>query len=181
MTPTGAFVIALIAGWIVRDRRRAALMVVTPWLAVLAVQTWWIADGRALSPPDTVSQVGYWFVQAIALACGLGMASELSAWRTGRAAAGPGGRLLDGQAGRAAALCAAAAIVIIGVFLFVHPVFQTGPVSHHSADGSPPLMGIVGLPLAVITFAVLAVVNLRSRRASREALPVASGAPAQPR
>ncbi len=54
MTPLAGFIIALIAGWIARDARRAAVVVVVPYLAVVAGQTWAIYDGRGSSPPSTV-------------------------------------------------------------------------------------------------------------------------------
>src|SRR5215472_10560752 len=67
MTPIAGFIIAIIAAWLVPSGRRAAAVVVIPWLAVLAEQTWILAAGRGHSPPSTVSQlpgaIGYWLVQ----------------------------------------------------------------------------------------------------------------------
>lgn len=40
MTPLAGFVAAIIAGWIIRDPRRAAAAVIVPFAAVLAAQTW---------------------------------------------------------------------------------------------------------------------------------------------
>ena len=53
MTPLAGFVAAIIAGWIVRDPRRAVPAVVIPFLIVLTMQTWGIAAGDGVSPPST--------------------------------------------------------------------------------------------------------------------------------
>src|ERR1700689_5722898 len=78
MTPIAGFIIAIIAGLMVRSGRRAPAVVLAPWLVVLAYQSWYIASGRAISPPGTVtdfpSAIGYWLVQAIILAPAAGIA-----------------------------------------------------------------------------------------------------------
>ena len=88
MTPLAGFVIAIIAGWIVRDPRRAAAAVVVPFLAVMAAQSWILASGQGVSPPSTVTSwpglIRYWAVQAIFLALALGIAAELSTLRRRR-------------------------------------------------------------------------------------------------
>ena len=88
MTPIAGFVIAIIAGWIVRDPRRAAAAVVVPYLAVVAAQSWILASGRGASPPSTVTGwpglIGYWAVQAVFLALAIGIAAELSTLRRRR-------------------------------------------------------------------------------------------------
>jgi hypothetical protein len=79
MTPIAGFLIAVIAGLAVRRGRRAALVVAVPWLIVLVYQSWYIASGRAISPPGTVTDfppaIGYWLVQAIIVAPALGIAA----------------------------------------------------------------------------------------------------------
>src|SRR5271170_3383711 len=81
MTPIAGFVIAVLAGLMVRNGRRAASVILVPWLVVLAYQSWYIAAGRAISPPSTVTQfpsaIGYWLVQVIILAPALGIAAQL--------------------------------------------------------------------------------------------------------
>ncbi len=71
MTPLAGFIVAVLAGWLIRDPRRAAAAVVVPFLAVLAVQTWGIATGYDHSPPSTITSfpgmLGYWLVQVIIL------------------------------------------------------------------------------------------------------------------
>src|SRR5271170_8510330 len=83
MTPIAGFIIAIIAGLIVRSGRRATAVVLMPWLVVLGYQSWYIASGRAISPPSTVtdfpSAIGYWLVQAVILAPALGIAAQLGA------------------------------------------------------------------------------------------------------
>ena len=50
MTPLAGFVAALIAGWIIRDPRRAAITATVPFLIVMIVQTLGIDAGDAVSP-----------------------------------------------------------------------------------------------------------------------------------
>src|ERR1700722_3799172 len=92
MTPIAGFIIAIIAGLMVRSGRRATAVVLAPWLVVLAYQSWYIASGRAISPPGTVtdfpSAIGYWLVQAIILAPALGIAAQLGAMGSRRHPAG---------------------------------------------------------------------------------------------
>ena len=94
MTPIAGFSIAVIAGLMVHRGRRAALVVAVPWLLVLVYQSWYIASGRAISPPSTVtdfpSALGYWLVQAIILAPALGIAALLGGFGSRRRDVDPG-------------------------------------------------------------------------------------------
>ena len=54
MTPLAGFVAAILAGWIIREPRRAAAAILVPFLAVLAVQTWTLAAGHGDNPPSTI-------------------------------------------------------------------------------------------------------------------------------
>ena len=47
MIPIAGFIIAMIAGLMVTNGRRAASVVLVPWLVVLVYQSWYIAAGRA--------------------------------------------------------------------------------------------------------------------------------------
>lgn len=168
MTPIAGFIIAVIAGWIVPGAFRAAATVVVPWLAVLAAQTWLIAAGHAVSPPGTVSQlpqaIGYWAIQAVFLALALGIAGQLSALRAGRApsrrTASPAGR----RAVVASAMLSAAAAAFGAAWLLDSPA-----VRHHAVEGSPPVQGVIGMVLCVVTFAALGVLTIRRRRARARA------------
>src|SRR5271154_2019783 len=91
MTPLAGFVVAIIAGWIIRDPRRAAAAVLVPFLAVLAVQTWSLAAGHGDNPPSTIHGVSYWVVQAIILAFALGIATQLAIVLRARTGARGGG------------------------------------------------------------------------------------------
>lgn len=84
MTPPVGFLVALIAGFVVRGPRRAMAAVVPPWLAVLAVQTWFLGSGRGVNPASTVRDPSYWAVQAIFFAFALAIAAGLSDWRSYR-------------------------------------------------------------------------------------------------
>jgi hypothetical protein len=171
MTPIAGFVIAIIAGWIVRDPRRAAAAVVVPYLAVVAAQSWILASGRGVSPPSTVTGwpglIGYWVVQAVFLALAIGIAAELSALRRRRmspddAPTGVGHRFTLAL-GVLAALTAG--------FLVAY-LLDSAPVSHHAADGTPPVQGYVGMLLCIVTFLALSVATLLGHRnASRGLAP----------
>jgi hypothetical protein len=167
MTPMAGFVIAIIAGWIVRDPRRAAAAVVVPYLAVVAAQSWILASGRGVSPPSTVTGwpglIGYWAVQAIFLALATGIAAELSTLRRRRMPD-------DGSAGTGHRIMLALGVLaaVTAVFLVAY-LLDSAPVTHHAADGTPPVQGYVGMLLCIVTFLALSVVTFLGRRnASRE-------------
>ncbi|MGA8678894.1 MAG: hypothetical protein ABSB54_05765 [Acidimicrobiales bacterium] len=172
MTPIAGLIIAMIAGFMVANGRRAASVVLVPWLVVLAYQSWYIASGRAISPPSTVTQfpstIGYWFVQVIILAPALGIAAQLGASASRRRAVSAS--VLARRAWVASALCVAAAVVVI-VFGFVLFPHQGGTVAagHHNANGSPPLIGMVGILGSYIGCAALGVSTLVRRRTSKHA------------
>jgi hypothetical protein len=167
MTPIAGFVIAIIAGWIVRDPRRAAAAVVVPYLAVVAAQSWILASGRGVSPPSTVTGwpglIGYWIVQAVFLALAIGIAAELSTLRRRQVPDdAPTG------AGHRTTLALGVLAVLTAVFLVAY-LLDSAPVSHHAADGTPPAQGYIGMLLCIVTFLALSVVTFLGRRnASRE-------------
>jgi hypothetical protein len=162
VTPLAGLIIAIVAGWFVRDARRAVLAVLPAFLAVLAIQTIGIAIGDAHSPPSTVlsypGALGYWLVQLIILAPALVIAAGLGLLR-----AVPGG------SGRRAVIVAAVLALAAGLFDVIEAVLGA-PVRHHSAQGSPPAYGILGIGLLIILSVVLSVLVLRRRRAARRQL-----------
>lgn len=173
MTPIAGFIIAIVAGWLVPSGRRAAAVVVIPWLAVLAEQTWILAAGRGHSPPSTVSQlpgaIGYWLVQVALLAVALSIAWLFGALRAHRPrpdAVGSARR----QAAIASGLLATAAAVFVVV-----GVLTSAPVHHHLAGGSPPAIGFIGMALELVTVAALGVATIMRRRAAAQAAISAAG------
>lgn len=167
MTPIAGFIIAVVAGWLVRDGRRAAALVVIPWLGVLGLQTWILAAGDGVSPPSTISQfpqaIGYWAVQAVFLAFPLAIAGMLGSLR---ARDGLPGDLPDRQDGMKAKTTITAAILLVATTAFmVSAALTAAPVRHHSAEGTPPLIGFVGMALCVTSFIALSVVSIRRHRA----------------
>ncbi len=168
MTPLAGFVAAIIAGWIVRDPRRAAAVTLVPFLIVLAMQTWDIAAGDGVSPPSTVTPfpgaIGYYVFQVIFLGLALGIAAELAVLRRARKPAGD-----STGAGRRMAL---AAVLLAGLAVVFDAswLLDTAPVRHHSADGAPPAQGLAGIGLCIVTFVVLSVLTIRNRRAARAKL-----------
>ena len=167
MTPLAGFVAALIAGWIIRDPRRAAITATVPFLIVMIVQTLGIDAGDGVSPPSTVypisGAISYYVVQAILLGFTLGIAAELAAVRRARMPADD-----RAGAGRRTALAAAVLAVLTAVTWAVW-VLVSAPVSHHSAQGSPPPQGLIGIGLLIVSLAVLSVLTIRDRRAARRA------------
>jgi hypothetical protein len=175
MTPLAGLVIALIAGWIMRDARTAVAVAIVPFLAVTAGQTWGIADGRGISPPSTVWPVGpaisYYVVQVLILAVTLGVAAQLGALRA-RA-----GTDRDGAAGagRRTAIAAAILVPLTAVYLAA-AWLASAPVLHHSADGSPPAEGLIGMALGIIALVTLGVLLLRGRRTAAAGRAARTGA-----
>ena len=175
MTPLAGFVAAIIAGWIIRDPRRAAITATVPFLIVMIVQTWAIHAGDGTSPPSTVypisGAISYYVVQAILLGFTLGIATELAAVRRARMPADDGA-----EVGHRTLLAAAPLAVLTAVTWAVWAVYAT-PVQHHSAQGSPPVYGLTGIGLMIVTLAVLSVLVIRDRRAAKRAR-LATGAAA---
>ena len=178
MTPITGFVIAVIAGLMVRSPRRAAAIVVVPYLAVAAAQSWMIASGRGISPPSTVTGwpdlIGYWLVQLIFFLLPLGIAAELAALRARRAdpdavAAGM----------RRSLIRASAVEATLTVAFLIGYLLDSAPVQHHSADGSPPAQGFIGMVLCLGTFVVLSVLAFRGRGRGRGRGSVAGTTPAE--
>jgi hypothetical protein len=167
VTPIAGFVIAVLAGLMVSNGRRAASVVVVPWLVVLTYQSWYIAAGRAISPPSTVTQfpsaIGYWLVQVIILAPALGIAAQLGA--SGNRRSPLLAAALARRAWMATTLGSAASVIIIvlGFIAFRHQG-GTAFVTHHSANGSPPLVGVLGLLLSFGTCAALGVMAFIRKR-----------------
>lgn len=179
MTPIAGLIIAVIAGLVVRRGRRAALVMAVPWLIVLGYQSWYIASGRAVSPPSTVtdfpSAIGYWLVQVVIVAPALGIAAQLGAF-------GSRGRRVDpGDLARRSWIAtglsvAVSVIVILCGFVWFRQQGGTVYAGHHSSGGSPPLIGTLGILLSYLTCAGLGVATIRARHAAKRA---AAGQPAQ--
>jgi len=175
MTPIAGLIVAVIAGLMVANGRRAASVVLVPWLVVLAYQSWYIASGRAIIPPSTVTHfpyaIGYWLVQVIILAPALGIAAQLGA--SGLRRHPVSAIVLARRAWMASAFGVVVAVVVIlfGFVLFPH---EGGTVAagHHSADGSPPVIGMVGILGSYLGCAVLGVGTLVRRRTSKGARSV---------
>jgi hypothetical protein len=167
MTPLAGFVAAIIAGWIIRDPRRAAITATIPFLIVMIVQTLGIDAGDGHSPPSTVypisGAISYYVVQAILLGFTLVIATELAAVRRARMPASD-----RAGVGRRTALAAAVLAVLTAVTWAVS-VLVSAPVAHHSAQGAPPPQGLIGIGLLIVSVAVLSVLTIRDRRAARQA------------
>ena len=157
------FIIAIVAGWLVHNARKAAATVVIPWLGVIAVGAWLIAAGRDDSPPSTVTHfpqaIGFWTVQVVLLGLQLGIAAMLGSLRARR-------DLSRGRAGDARRQVALATVVLLtaAVVYALVAVLDSAPLRHHSASGSPPLIEVIGWVLSIASFGALAVMAVRRRR-----------------
>jgi hypothetical protein len=164
MTGTVGILLAVVAGWFVAERSDVVKVVVLPFLAILAVQTWGIGSGRGVSPPSTVTAfpgaIGYYLVQVIILALALGIALQLNALRFG-------GRGSDGRsrAGLALVVNGFLCALAVAAFEFDHSLFDPGSVTQHRSSGSPPVLGVAGILLSVVLCAALGCVSLWRRRA----------------
>ena len=167
MTPIAGFFIAIIAGWIVREPRRAAAIVIPPYLAVVAVQTWALADGYGISPPSTVTPLSgagsYYLVQLIFGLTTVAIAAELAVVR--RYAAARKGTPADSPVAPWYRAAAASAICTTGVLvLLVAWLSGAKLVAHHSAQGTTPAQGVAGIGLSLTGFVVLGVAAILARR-----------------
>lgn len=179
MTPIAGFIIAVIAGLLVRRSRRAALVVAVPWLVVLAYQSWYIASGRAISPPSTVtdfpSAIGYWLVQVIIVAPALGIAAQLGGFGSRRHPAEADDLVRRSWLASGLGVAVSVLVILCG-FVWFRQQGGTVFTGHHSSGGSPPLIGILGIALSYLTCAGLGVATIRGRRAARR---TAAGQPAR--
>ena len=154
MTPLAGFFLAIIAGWIVREPRRAAATVILPYLAIVVVQTWGLAHGYGINPPDTVTPlsgaVSYYVVQLIFLITTVAIAASLAVVRENR----PGG-LPVGPWYRAAVAAAAGTTGVL--VLLVAWLADASLVRVHSSDGPPPAPGLAGMGLSLVGVVVLGV------------------------
>ena len=177
MTPLAGFVAAILAGWIIREPRRAAAAVLVPFLAVLGVQTWSLAAGHGSNPPSTIHGVSYWVVQVIILAFALGIATQLAIVLRVR----PGGHAAAGDAaGDAAgasrrALQATVVLLVLTAAFVIGFVLDSKPVLHHNASSPLPWYGVAGILACVASLVVLTVLRTRQRRAgARQQMAAAS-------
>jgi hypothetical protein len=165
MTPLAGFVIAVIAAWIARDARRAAAIFVVPFLAVTAGQTWGIGAGRGVSPPSTVWPLGpaisYYVVQAIIMALAISVAIMLGAVRGRRVT----GRNEAADRRRRTRIAAVVEVILTGAYLAA-AVLDSAPVLRHSASGSPPPQGLIGIGVLVLSPIVLGVLLITGRRSA---------------
>ena len=163
MTGTVGIFLAVVAGLLVADRRELTMVVLWPFLAVAAIQTWGLAAGRGVSPPSTVTAfpgaIPYCVVQATILALALGIAWQISALRFGGSAAARRWRYVCNGV-----VCA----LVVGLELD-RPLLDPGSVAHHSSTGRPPVLGLAGIALLVLVCAGLGCLTLRRRWTARPA------------
>jgi hypothetical protein len=168
MTPIAGLFLAIIAGWIVREPRRAAATVILSYLAVAVAQTWAIGNGYGISPPDTVTllsgEISCYVVQLAFLITTAAIAASLAVVR------GPGaGGLPVGpwyRAAVAAAVCAAGDLVLLAAWLT-----GASPVRVHSSEVAPPAQGLAGIGLSLMGVVVLGVAAVTVVRRRRTNLP----------
>ncbi len=178
MTGTVGIFLAVIAGWFVAERKQVVKVVVLPFLAILAVQTWSIASGRGVSPPSTVTAfpglIGYYVVQAIILALALGIALQISALRFRAGPSEQGSSAAHSQTTLALVANSFVCALVVAAFALDRPVFDPGSVTHHSSSGSPPVLGVAGIGLSVVLCLGLGCVTGWRRRARLTRSPKAA-------
>jgi hypothetical protein len=157
--------LAVVAGWYVRDRRQVVATLGLPFLVLTVIQTVGIGIGDGVSPPSTVTAfpgaISYYVVQVIIFAIALGIALQLSALRFRRSP-------FTASRPRVAYLVnALLSVAIVAAIQLDRPFFDPGSVSHHRSSGSPPVLGIVGIGLSLATCAILGAITLRSRSSRR--------------
>lgn len=178
MTGTVGIFLAIAAGCLVTGRRRVALVVVLPFLVVLAIQTVALAAGKGVSPPSTVTAfpglISYYLVQAIILSLALAIAEMLRLYRERRAGAPSDDRHWDRNATRGLVVNAVISAAVVLMFALDHPLFDPGSVTHHRSTGQPPVAGVVGILSTAVLFVGLGVVTLvgRNRRSTRTDVPM---------
>jgi hypothetical protein len=170
MTGLVGFFLAIVAGWLIPTKRRMAVAMLLPFLAILAVQTIGIGLGKGVSPPSTVTAfpglIGYYVVQLIifGLAFAAGNLIRIRRHRD------PTSALDLARPTRIAlaintALCA---LTVVG-FVLDRSFIDPGSVATHTANGSPPIAGVAGILLSIAAVVVLGAMSLVGRRRTRAA------------
>jgi len=171
MTGMVGIFLGLVTGCLVADRRRATLVVVAPFLAILTLQTAGIAAGDAVSPPSTVTAwpgaVPYYVVQAVILTSALGIALQLGTLRA-RGAARVAPRLRVSGTTLAAVINATVCAAVVAGEELDRSSFDPGSVAHHTSSGSPPAFGVAGIALSVVLCAGLGCASLRRQHVRRD-------------
>jgi hypothetical protein len=168
MTPLAGFVLAVIAGWITRDARRAAAIIILPFLAVTAMQTYGIAAGDGHSPPSTVwplngASIPYYVVQLLIMAAVLGVGTLLGTVRAQRTAGSDDSDL------RRRTTIATVTGTVLTVCYIIGAWLEASPVRQHSSQGGPPAQGLIGMGVLIISLIVLAAMTITGRRRATRA------------
>jgi hypothetical protein len=167
MTAISAFLLALIAGWLVPAPRLAMAAFLGPWLAALIYQTVDIGLGYAVSPPQTVTQfprnIGYVVVTAVILALGLTLCALIGDRRS-RVLSDAARRTAREKVARAtvAGTVVVAALIVLDIADHAVLVWPES-TAHHTTNPSPPLFGILSIALCLIGIAVLGMAARRRR------------------
>lgn len=165
MTAVSALLLALIAGWMVPAPRLAMAAFLGPWLVALIYQTVDIGLGKAVSPPQTVTQfprvIGYVVVTAVILALGL-ILTALIGDRRSRVVPVGARRTTREMVGRAtlAGTVVVAALIVLDIVDHAVLVWPES-TAHHTVNPSPPLFGILSIALCLIGIGVLGAARRR--------------------
>jgi hypothetical protein len=159
MTGMFSIFLAIGAGWFAPPGKAVALAVTLPYVAICAFQSISLALGYGVNPPDTVSDLSYWVVQALILAITLGAADQISRLRSRREPAE-----VRRGARRAVAVNAGLTVALVGVFYLLRPELDPGSVAHHTGTGGPPWAGLAGIGTSLVVLLALALAPLVGRR-----------------
>jgi hypothetical protein len=171
-----AIFLAVAAGLIVSTRRQLLVVIGVPFVAILILQTWALAAGKGVSPPSTVTAfpglIGYYVVQLIIFALALGAADQIRMRRVRRS---DQRRFEDGrQTHKALVINGLLDLAVVVAFLSAHSLLDPRSVTQHKANGSPPVVGALGILSCALVFAVLGLMTLVSRRRGPAAADPAS-------
>jgi hypothetical protein len=167
--------LAICAGLMVADRRRMTWALLLPYLAVLGVQTWGLWVGRGVNPPSTVNAfpgaIGYYVVQLLIFGLAFAVADQLRIRRVRRSTT-----TVDGQHQLSVTVMINLVIsaVLVGLWQLHRNFFDPGNTHTHTGNGSPPLLGVLGMGALLVSFAVLMALAVRRRFISRRAVPVSA-------
>ncbi|HTW20074.1 MAG TPA: hypothetical protein VME70_07690 [Mycobacteriales bacterium] len=177
MTGTVAILLALCAGLMASDRRSTAVALGLPFLAVLGLQTWGLWAGHGVNPPSTVNAfpgaISYYVVQIVIFGLAFAVADQLRAARELRR---PAPRRPERALRMATAANLVIAAAVVGLWQADRGLLDPGNVHTHTGNGSPPVLGVLGMGALVVAFAVLTALSLRRRLVARRT--VRTGVPA---
>src|SRR6202035_2067769 len=108
--------------------------------------------------------IGYWLDQVVIVAPALGIAAQLGGLESRLRGDGPGDPVRRWWIATGLGVAVSVIVILCG-FVWFRAQGGTVYAGHHSSDGSPPLIGTLGILLSYLTCVGLGIATIRARLA----------------